>query len=269
MPVATRQQAIKKGVTPVKGVTDSHIRGKCHSTTFYAPLIGSIKSEISNRRNLQKKVERLGTQLYESQKEYMNICDAQKVLSTVSDDNTYNTLSFITGMVNKTMHEVFGDNNRIELKRKLYAGSKPHIVVSMIDDDGNTYDMVLQTGAGVRQVVSFMYTLCLIEIRKGRRFLMIDEKLNGLHAEAKRVISQIIEIFSKSGFQFIIVEYTLNNIGKLYNVEARGTDSVIISLDGREYNDSMVILEDADLSILDKNYVENVEDEEGSEEVIV
>ena len=65
MPIAIRQQAIKKGVTPIKGVTHSHIRGTSHSTTFYAPLIGSIKSEISNRKNVEKKVEYLDTHLYD------------------------------------------------------------------------------------------------------------------------------------------------------------------------------------------------------------
>ena len=80
----------------------------------------------------------------------------------------------------------------------------------------------------------------------------MDERLNGLHAEAKRIISEVIKIFAKGGFQFIFVEYGLNNIGKIYNVEKLGDESRVVSLEnGQEYDDKMVYLsDDVDLSIL-------------------
>ena len=235
----------------------------------YASMIGAVRREVKQKKDLEKKFQHLSDKLLESQTEYVKLLDAQKLLSTVSDDNTERTLSFITQMVNKTLQEVFvfnGRSFRIELENKLYAGSKPHIKLKLIDDRGMVYTSLdLQTGYGILQVISFMYSLCLIEIRKGRRLLIVGERLNGLHAEAKRVISDIIKIFSDNDFQFIFVEYTLNDLGKIYNVERRGDDSILVDLEGKPYNDSIVQatdISDADLSILDKDYV----DEEGEAE---
>lgn len=234
----------------------------------YASLIGEVKREIKQKESLEKKQLHLTEKLIEAQSEYVKLLDAQKLLSTVSDDNTNRTLSFITQMVNKTLQEVFDGMFRIELKSKLYAGSKVHIKIQLIDEKGMVYkDITLQTGYGISQVISFMYTLCLIEIRKGRRLLIVDERLNGLHKEPKRVLSEIVKIFSENGFQFIFVEYTLNNLGKIYNIEDRGDNSVLVDLDGIEYTDDIVKLSDLaeknpDLSLLDEDYVEEEDVEE-------
>ena len=225
---------------------------------FYASSIGMEKKAIADKKRLEQREITLKDNLYSSQKDYMDMLDAQKLLSVISDDNTTRTLDFITGMVNKVLSEMFPvDTPRINLIKKLYD-FRPHIVVELIDGSGNSLDMALQSGTGISQVVSFMYAICLIEIRKGRRFLIMDERLNGLHAEAKRVISEVIKIFAKGGFQFIFVEYGLNNIGKIYNVEKLGDESRVVSLEnGQEYDDKMVYLsDDVDLSVLEEDSTE-------------
>ena len=235
----------------------------------YASIIGEVNGKIRQRNDLEKKLTYLTNKLADSQSEYVKLIDAQKLLSTVSDDNTTKTLGFITQMVNKTLQEVFNGRYRIELHPQLYAGSRTHIKIRLIDEmRGMVYkDMSLQTGYGISQVISFMYSLCLIEIRKGRQLLIIDERLNGLHAEAKRVISEIIKIFSSEGFQFIIVEYSLNNLGKIYNVESRADHSVLVDMEGRPYTDDIVKVSDIaeegpDLSLLDPNGENEYEEEE-------
>lgn len=235
--------------------------------SFYESTIGAVRKSILDRKRLESERDKLAKLLNTSQQEYVRLLNAQKLLSTVSDENTERVLDFVTGMVNKTLQEVFNDGSRITLIKKLYGGSKPHIIVKLVDYDGREQDMVLQTGAGVRQVVSFMYTLCLIEIRKGRPIAIFDEKLNGLHKEAKRVIEEIIQLFSKNGFQFIFVEYGMNTLGKIYNVEKRGEDTNIVSLDGVAYDENCIFINSPDLSVLDENYEEEFE-EDVSEVVI-
>lgn len=228
----------------------------------YAQQIGIVRNSIANKARLLRKQEKLEKQLYEAQLEFVNLQDAQKVLATISDDNTEKTLNFITSMVNKVLAEVFkSDIPRLIMTKKLYAGSRPHINVELIDGSGNTLDMSVQSGVGLTQVVSFMYAICLIEIRKGRRILIMDERLNGLHKEAKRIISEVIRIFSEGGFQFVFVEYGLNNLGKMYNVEKHGDFSLFRPVEeGFEYNDDMVFLDsEVDLSVLDKDYVDEEE----------
>lgn len=222
---------------------------------FYSTNIGSIKRALQEKKRLEERKRTLTENLRVSQIDYINMLDAQKLLSTISDDNTLKTLDFITSMVNKVLSEIFVvDTPRIVLSKKLYGQVKPHIIVELIDGSGNHLDMALQSGTGISQVVSFMYAICLIEIRKGRRLLIMDERLNGLHYEAKRILSEVIKIFAKGGFQFIFVEYGLNCIGKIYNVEKFGTESRIVALDGsQDYSDDMVYISDVDSSVINSN----------------
>lgn len=221
----------------------------------YASHIGVVKKALKEKSSLEAKQKKLYQDIRDNQQEYVNMLDAMKLLSAISDENTEKTLDFITSMVNKVLSEMFKtDTPKIILTKKLYGGVKPHINVELIDGNGNTLDMALQSGAGISQVVSFMYAICLIEIRKGRRLLIMDERLNGLHKEAKRIITEVIKIFAKGGFQFIFVEYGLNNLGKIYNVEKRGDESNIVSLEkGQEYNENVIFLSDDEINDIVKD----------------
>lgn len=227
---------------------------------FYTGSIAVVKSHLAEKDKLSRKEAQLSQSLLAAQTELVNLIDAQKLLSAVSDDNADNTLRYITGMVNKVLAEMFPSATpHIKVTRKLFAGSKPHIIVELVDGAGNTLDMKIQSGVGLTQVVSFMYAICLIEIRKGRRILIMDERLNGLHKEAKRILIEVIKIFAKGGFQFIFVEYGLNDIGKLYNVEKHGESSVlrVVGEDEKYTDDTVYVGEAVDLSLLDKDYADD------------
>lgn len=226
----------------------------------YASIIGVMNNTMRNKKTLEKEVISYQEKLYESQALYVRMLNAQKILSTVADKNTDQVLKFITGMVNKVLTELFPvDTPSIKMSRKLFAGSKPHVLIEILDASGNVLDSSTQCGTGLCQVISFMYIICLIEIRKGRRLIIMDEKLNGLHKTAKNLISHIIEIFVQGGFQFVFVEYSLNNLGKIYNVEKRGEVARLIPVDG-DYDETCIFLGDVDFSSLDEDYSEEVEE---------
>ena len=227
---------------------------------FYSTAIGMVKNMISQRKELENRVKGLNSHLLKQQTEFVRLIKAQKVLSTVSDDNTRATIDFVTGMVNKVLIELFPkDPFYIKMTPKLFAGSRPHLVMELYDSKGHLLDTSTQSGDGIKQVICFMYVICLIEIRKARRLVIFDERLNGLHARAKSCILGIMKILTKGGFQFIMVEYGFNDIGKLYNVEMKNGDSTLVSLDGINYNDMLVSVDDVDLSLLS---------EEGEEEPV-
>ena len=94
----------------------------------------------------------------------------------------------------------------------MYQGQHAHINIKLTGSNGKVRDLTLQSGTGLRQVISFLFVLSLIEIRKGRRLLLADELLSGLHPEAKRIVTDIIQIFAEEGFQFAFVEYGVNNL---------------------------------------------------------
>lgn len=225
---------------------------------YYSEALARLNRDLKDKQKLEKRIAEKKEELKKAQQDYVNLLNAQKLLSTVSDDNTESTLLFVSGVINKALAEIFkGDTRRIFLSRKLYGGSKPHIVVELENGKGERLDMSIQSGTGLRQIVSVLFIICLIEVRKGRRLLILDERLSGLHSEAKRILSEIIKIFSKGGFQFIFVEYSLNTLGKLYNVEKPGNEAKVYALDGVEYsNDDVFLFSDVDLSLLDNDYIE-------------
>lgn len=226
---------------------------------YYSDILASLRKDLKDKNRLEKQIKEKKEALVKAQKDYVNLLNAQKLLSTVSDDNTEATLLFVSGVINKALAEIFkGDTRRIFLNKKLYGGSKPHIVVELENGKGERLDMSIQSGTGLRQIISILYVICLIEVRKGRRLLISDERLSGLHSEAKRILSEIINIFAEEGFQFIFVEYNLNTIGKLYNVEKPNDEAKVYALEGVEYNNEDVFLfSDVDLTLLDDNYVED------------
>ena len=204
---------------------------------IYSRELGMLTVHSKKKASLEAKLASERQQLLENQKIYVDLLQAQQLLTTVNDDNTESTLTFITSVINKALAEVFkGDARKIELKKKLYAGNKPHINIELTNSEGNTIDLAMQSGTGLQQIVSVLFTICLIEIRKGRRFL------SGLHKSAKRIMSEILQIFTEGGFQFIFVEYSLNDFGKIYNVEKPGMVSKIYDLEGEDYDDTSVFL---------------------------
>jgi len=226
---------------------------------YYANVLASLKKDLKDKEKYEKRVLKGREDLAKAQQDYVNLLDAQRLLSTVSDDNTEATLLFVSGVINKALAEIFkGDTRRIYLSKKLYGGYKPHIVVELENGKGERLDMSIQNGTGLKQIISVLFVICLIEVRKGRRLLILDERLSGLHSEAKRILSEILNIFAEGGFQFIFVEYNLNTLGKLYNVEKPGNEAKVYSLDGVEYsNDDVFLFSDVDLTLLDNDYVED------------
>lgn len=229
---------------------------------FYASTLGVLRDSVKQKKALQSKVKILHQQLVDAQQDQLDRIEAQKLLSTVSDENTQKTLDFVTSKVNRVLAEMLpSDPLRVKLNKKLFAGSKPHIVVELLDSEDNVFDPSEQVGDGVKQVISFMYVICLIEIRKARRLVLADEVLNGLHKQAKLILSRIIELLTENGFQFIMSEYSLNDLGKIYNVEKRGKVATMVALEG-DYDDTLVYLDDVDLSLMEKGYTEEEEEYE-------
>lgn len=226
---------------------------------YYANVLASLNRDLKDKEKYEKRVLKGREELEKAQQDYVNLLNAQKLLSTVSDDNTEATLLFVSGVINKALAEIFkGDTRRIYLSKKLYGGYKPHIVVELENSKGERLDMSIQNGTGLKQIISVLFVICLIEVRKGRRLLILDERLSGLHSEAKRILSEILNIFAEGGFQFIFVEYNLNTLGKLYNVEKPGNEAKVYALDGMDYsNDDVFLFSDVDLSLLEEDYVED------------
>ena len=222
----------------------------------YTSSVMQVEAKYNNKVDLLKKVADMENQLRKGTEHYLVMLEAQRLLATVSDDNTTAVLDYMTGIINRTLKEMFPyDTRRIFLEKKLHAGQHAHLVVKLTNSYGVERDLTLQSGTGLRQVISFLFVVSLIEITKGRRILLMDELLSGLHAQAKAVIAPIMKIFADEGFQFIVVEYGLD-IGKKYLVEKPSATSTVTPFSG-DYNNEVFIFnrpaEEVDKSIKEES----------------
>lgn len=227
----------------------------------YTRKIDAIEAAYKQRLALQEKIDSLIEDIGNLNKQYVVMLEAQQLLSTVANNNTNAVLDYITGVINKALAELFPyDSRRIYLEKSLHAGQKAHIRVKLETSDGKERDLKLQSGTGLRQIISFLFVISLIEIRKGRRVLIMDELLSGLHPEAKRVVMDIVKIFAEEGFQFIMVEYGVDNVGKLYLVEKPDKVATVTPLDG-VYENQIFMFNKPEVEF-DRGITEEVDDEE-------
>lgn len=185
---------------------------------------------VRARKDLENMLEGLSilddlTKQYEDQMRRYDLGhQAQQLLATVADENATMVLGRVTQIINSALAEIFpSDVRTISMERKLHGNKHPHINVVLRTSDGSTRDMVLQSGSGLREIVSFMYRIILIEVTGKRKLVMMDELLRGVHKDAIKVVTDFMEMFAGEGFQFIYVEYGIpEDFGKMYEVIKEG-----------------------------------------------
>lgn len=219
----------------------------------FTTKINEISYAYDQKVSLEEKITTLAARLAELNRQYTIMLEAQALLATVSNDNTTAVLDYITGIINKALSELFPhDVRRVYLEHTLHGGQHAHMKVKVVNSEGKERDLSLQSGTGLRQVISFLFVLSLIEIRKSRRILLMDELLSGLHPEAKRVVMEIVSIFADEGFQFVMVEYGVDDLGRMYLVEKPDKIGYVTPLDGK-YNGEIFTfhrpVEDVDTSV--------------------
>ena len=207
----------------------------------YSTAIAQLEERYSQLEYAKQKIDELTKRLETVGHEYEVMLEAQQLLAAVSDSNTTAVLNYVTSIINRALSQLFpNDPRRIYLEKELFQGQYAHINLKLEGSNGKIRDLNLQTGTGLRQIISFLFVISLIEIRKGRRIFLADELLSGLHAEAKRIIVDIIKIFSEDGFQFAFVEYGIDDLGKIYLVEKPNEIATVKAIEGTYSNEVFI-----------------------------
>ena len=201
----------------------------------------SVGRDLKRRQQLRVSHQDAVDELKRLQTDLQDTLSAQKLLGSVADERSERVLNYVTAVINKALTEVFpGRNLRIEMERKLHGGRYPHINVVLYENDQSRI-MKLQSGTGLRQIVSFLYRVCLLEITGGRKLVIMDELLGGVHKDAIVIIQDLIRIFAEGGFQFVIVDYSIRErFGRNYLVSSNGGYSDITEIT----EDEELVLED-------------------------
>lgn len=215
--------------------------------TEYSKAVAIINARFERRTELEKRIADEQIEIGKIEEEYNNMLEALEYIGALSEDNTNKILDFITGVINNALAKIFPySSRRIKLERSLYRDAYSHINLELQTEKG-TRSLALQSGRGLQQIISFLFTLTLIEVRKERKLLIMDEILSGLHSNAKAIIGDIMTMFAAEGFQFICVEYGLNDIGKVYLVEKVGATATVNEFQG-VYTDDIAFVDSDDTS---------------------
>lgn len=186
-----------------------------------------------NRNKIASQLEEVATKVSEKETYLEDLVRAATLLGNVADENTRKTLENITGVINRALILMFKEDGRkISIKQVMYRNVYPHFVVELETADGHRRTFK-QSGTGLAQIISFLFTVCLIDARKGRKIMVMDELLNGLHPSAKKTMKSLIGVLSKN-FQFVVVEYGID-MGKQYEVVKTGAIANVVEYQGEAY----------------------------------
>ena len=191
------------------------------------------ETKAQSKEKIKIQLEEIAKDLEEKGKTLEDMIRAATILGNVADENTQRVLTKITSVINSSLAEMFKqDKRKISIKQIMYRNVYPHFVVELETEEGikRTFK---QSGTGLAQVISFLFTICLIDARKGRKIMVMDELLNGLHPDAKIIIKNLIKVLSGK-FQFVIVEYGVD-IGKQYEVVKTNAVADVIPYQGEAY----------------------------------
>lgn len=206
-------------------------------------LIVQQKTLMSEKSKLRLKLEECARELDSLQVELDTFVRASTITGNVADEITDRTLGRITGVINKALGTLFpNDGRKIEIKQVMYRETYPHFIVELTTSDGRKRTFK-QSGTGLGQVISFLFLVCLIDARHGRKIMVIDEVLNGLHPTALLIVRDLLIALSNR-FQFVVIEYGLD-VGKQYEISKYGPVANVEEYIGAYYKD-LALKEDKD-----------------------
>lgn len=178
------------------------------------------KQQVERLRELAAEAEAKALDL---EKEQVLVEKALRLIIEAGDFIAEDSYRFVMRSVNSLLDKMFTDCDRkVRLTQKM-VGKNPTLMVQVIAD-GETRDLS-ESGHGIAQIVSLVCIVCLIVLNGSRRFIALDEVLNGVAEQNRPALSEALWAFTEIGFQFVVSDHAFIPDGaKVYNI--RNIDGV-------------------------------------------
>lgn len=168
------------------------------NSEFEISLLNSKINDLKNNLELEKN----NILLYNNSKEIIN----NIILKTRNE-----AISFIENIVNCALLDVFGNKN-LKLKLQLNSEGSKTSISTLIEENGNLYDIESSRGGGLRDLVSVAILICCRAISKPKIELplCLDESFKFLHSTGDNKFKSnafkfIKEVANKLNMQIIII----------------------------------------------------------------
>lgn len=209
--------------------------------------LAAVKQKLAEAGNLSIKYRALQAEAEALQAEEKTLTNELETLKTkqdtlmrascllglVSDEMTQTALNDVTAIVNKALLVLYPEGNRqIKITKSVYRKKYQHYNVDLIVDGGKIRSFK-QSGSGLKQVISFLLLLSFVDARGGRKLIVMDEILPGLHSSGKAIVKALMQAVSDR-FQFVVIAYDFD-IGDEFEVVRRGDTATITPYAGNRY----------------------------------
>lgn len=192
----------------------------------------NARNTINERKQLETDMQLTKQTLIDLQKKQDLYLRSSNLIGLVTDEITQTALNSITGVVNQALRVLFPEGNRqIMITKSMFRKKYPHFNVDLIVDGGKKRSFK-QSGSGLKQIISFLFVLSFIDARGGRKILVMDEILPGVHSAGKRIIRDLMQAVSDR-FQFVMIAYDFD-IGNEFEVVRTGDTAIV-----RPYGDGV------------------------------
>lgn len=196
--------------------------------TQYTERINQLKAQHVQSQKLLANINDMLLTYGTRYSDLQTLIEAQRVLVTVAEENTSKVINFIETIINKALLDMYPDGTYyISVDKTIRRGTSAAIDVTLYDTSSSNrveLDLNDQAGDGIARIISILFSLSVIELSGVRKFVAIDEVLNGFHADSLVIVKNILKLFADGGFQFIMSEYDINDMGTIYEAQRTGKD---------------------------------------------
>jgi predicted ATPase len=168
-------------------------------------LLSQANKEAYN--NLRTQAEELREKMYLSDNEHSKLHQTSAILTEYRIKKKKMDSNQITDTITSIANLIFPEYPYTYFLDGKQNGDYTHTELAYKDNKGHEYIPSISNGNGLQQLVSLSTVAVLMALSDTTPFLCMDERLNSLSPDRLPCAGEVLEQFTKYGFQMLIIEH--------------------------------------------------------------